>query len=281
VIRDQARADRRGKRKRTVRSASAVEVRRRGGDWLRAFVRALPRLTYLLLLILSSWLLYYSLNSPYFAASEIVVSGTRQIPAERVQSVTEVMGSNLLLLQPEGIARSVRSIVAVRDVGVTLAMPGRVEITVAERMPLAQWQTEDGTFLVDREGVVFGDETPSSPLPVVVDLDGPALELGSRIDSGVLAAVETLRKGLSTRLGAEQRHFDYSRSTGIVVPFEEGLRVVFGDASDLDAKLASLLSIQDHLKSADARAEIIDLRFKGRPVYTVVPSPEAVAKSQR
>jgi cell division septal protein FtsQ len=242
---------------------------------LRACIRALPRLAYLVLLILSSWLLYYSLNSPYFAASEIVVSGTRQVQAERVQAVTEVMGWNLLLLQPERIAQSVRSIVAVREVDVVLALPGRVEINVIERTPLAQWETQGGAFLVDGEGVVFGDWIPSSLLPVVVDLDGPALEVGSRIDSGVLLAVEAVRRGLSTQLGIEKWSFDYSHGAGIVVPFEEGLRIVFGDASDLDAKLASLVAVQEHLETANARAEIIDLRFKGRPTYTVASSPEA------
>ena len=219
------------------------------------------------------------MNSSFFVASEVAISGTRQIQAERVRDTTQVLGLNLLLMKPEGIAQSVRSIVAVREVDVALALPGHVEIEVVEREPLAHWQTQAGAFLVDREGVVFSDELPSSLLPVVVDMDGPSLELGSHIDPGVLLAVETLRKGLSTRLGAEKWRFDYSRGTGIVVPFEEGLKTVFGDASDLDAKLASLVAIREHLEAANAQAETIDLRFRGRPTYTVAASPDAAIEA--
>jgi cell division protein FtsQ len=277
-LRDQARS-RRARRKRTIRAASAVEFRRKGGAWLRRAIRTLPKVAYLLLLILSGWLLYYSLNSPYFAVREVVVSGTHLLDREQVRGVTEVEGRSVLLLRSDGIVQSVRSIVAVREVEIVLALPDRVAIEVVERTPFAQWQGRDSAFLVDEDGVLFSQELPSSLLPVVVDLDGPALELGSRVDPGVLVAVKALREGLSRQLGVDMWRFEYSHDAGIAVALGETLRVVFGDAGNLDAKLESLVAIQEHLKRTDIKAETIDVRFKGRPTYTVSSSPETAAKT--
>ena len=53
--------------------------------------------------------------------------------------------------------------------------------------------------------------------------------------------------------------------------------MLFGDAEDLDSKLAALVSIRQHLETTKAKAEVIDLRFRGRPTY-VPPQPPAPAK---
>ena len=274
LTRDQARSSRSRKRNRTVRSASPVGVKKRGASWLRGFIRVLPRLAYLALLILSGWLLYYSFNSPYFAVNEITVSGNRLLDAEQARGATGVLGRNLLMLRAEGIEQSVRNIAVVRDVRVNFALAGRVEIDVAERSPIAQWQGKGGTFLVDQEGVVFSRETPSSMLPIIVDQDGPAIEVGSRVDPSVLSTVVTLKKELAGRGGFEPWRFDFSRSTGVVVPMEGSLRVVFGDASDLELKLATLKGIQEHLGETKTQAESIDLRFGGRPTYVLAAPPK-------
>ncbi|HEX2987104.1 MAG TPA: hypothetical protein VHS06_02925, partial [Chloroflexota bacterium] len=58
-------------------------------------------------------------------------------------------------------------------------------------------------------------------------------------------------------------------------PVQEGPRILFGDATDLDGKLSSLAAIREHLDSTKTKADVIDLRFKGRPVYVVPPSVPA------
>lgn len=278
--RNQAHSSRSRRRKRTVRSASSLEMRRRGGDWLRGILRALPRLIYLSLLILAGWLLYYSFNSPYFAVREITVSGNRLLSADGPRNVAGAQGSNLLLLRADGIEQSIRSIAAVREARVVLALPGRIEIGIVERTPLVQWQSREASFLVDGDGVAFSQELPADPVPVVVDVDGPALELGSRVDPAVLATVRTLQSALLAQVGTEFWRFDYSRSSGVVVPTGDDMQIVFGDAGDLEAKLASLAAVQEHLKSTQTRAKTIDLRFKGRPAYILAASSEEDGQTQ-
>ena len=234
----------------------------------------MPVLIYFGVLILAAWLLYYSVVSPYFDVTDVSVSGARLLDAQQARNATGSLGRNVLLLRPEEIQESVRRLTVARDVRAVLALPGRLDIQVTERTPLVQWQAREGSFLVDREGVFFSREAPLGPVAVVRELDGPAMEVGSRIDPSVLAAIEILEVTLPQRAGVKPLWFDYSWSGGIASPTEGGARVIFGDAADLDSKLATLVAVQEHLSASKARAEIIDLRFKGRPTYVLAsPAP--------
>ncbi|MGI5837170.1 MAG: cell division protein FtsQ/DivIB [Chloroflexota bacterium] len=237
-------------------------------------MRAIPVAIYLAVLILAAWLLYYSVASPFFAVREVVVSGAKLLDVQQAKETIGCMGQNSLLLQTDQIALSVRSFPEVQNVHVAAMLPGRVEIGVRERTPIVQWKAQDGSFLVDREGIAFSTEPPPGPVMVVKDIDGPSIRLGSRIDPTLLADVEVLMGALS-EIGIRFSEFEYSQNRGISVPVQDGPAIVFGDASDLESKLAALSAISTHLETTKARAETIDLRFKGRPVYTLASSAPA------
>ncbi len=271
-MRDQAVGTRRKVRKRRVKPASMAGFRKSSMASLRWLLRVIPVTIYIAVLILSAWLLYYSLTSPYFAVRDAMVTGTSLLDGQQVREASSSLGQNVLLIQTAEVQRSVREFTAVRGVRGVTALPGRLEIEVVERTPLAQWQTKEGTFLVDREGVVLDTGAPSNSLFVVRDLEGPSLKLGGRANPVVLAAAESLARLLPEQAGFRPSQFDYSEKRGLSVEVEGGPAILFGDASDLDEKLAALSAIRAHLEATKARAETIDLRFKGRPVY-VLASP--------
>ncbi|GEM_PF-1034281 len=274
-MRNQAVTPKRRTRRRSVKSASSVNLRQRGSASLRWVLRAIPTVLYLSVLILSAWLLYYSIVSPYFAVRQVVVTGGRLLDINQASDSSETLGRNVLLARSDLIEQSVRKISVVRDVRATTELPGRVGVEVVERTPLVQWQAREGSFLVDREGVVFSREAPPEGVILVKEMDGPPMDVGSRVDTGVLSAIGTLQVALPEKAGLRPSWFDYSRSSGIAVPVQGGPRVVFGDATDLDSKLGSLAAIREHLDTAKAKADIIDLRFKDRPVYVLSPSAPA------
>ncbi len=274
-MRDQAVGHRRKSRRRSVKSASSVSLRQRGSASLRWVPHAIPSLLYLSVLILAAWLLYYSLASPYFAIREVEVKGGKLLDVNEARDASETLGRNVLLVRTDDIEEMVRKISVVKDLRVSTSLPGRVDIEVTERTPLVQWQAREGSFLVDRDGVVFSREAPADSVISVKELDGPPMDVGSRVDTAVLTAIETLQRALPERAGLRPSWFDYSRNNGIAVPIDGGPRILFGDAADLDGKLASLAAIRDHLEATKTKADVIDLRFKGRPVYVLPPSAPA------
>lgn len=276
-MRDQAVAKHRNPRKRTDRSASGAGRVRRGRVTRRGLWRAFSLLVYSAVLILTAWLLYYSVESPFFAVREIPVSGTKLLDAAQVQDAAGVMGRNALLVRAGAVEQAVSKLTAVQQAQAIVSLAGRVAVSITERTPLVQWQAPGGFFLIDREGVVFSQQPPPSPVTVVRAAGGPALEVGGRVDPSILASVEALQKALPSRAGVQPQWFDYSVADGISIPISDSERVVFGDASDLDSKLAALAAITQFLESTKSQAQLIDLRFKDRPVYVL--APPAPAKS--
>ncbi|MGE5618645.1 MAG: cell division protein FtsQ/DivIB [Sphingomonadaceae bacterium] len=280
-MRDQAVNNRRKARRRTIRSASPVRLRRRQPVSFRWVLGVIPPAIYLAVLILAAWLLYYSTASPYFAVREISVAGNTLLDSDQARDVTGSLGRNILRLRTEEIEQSLGNISEVKGARARLTLPGKIDIEITERTPLVQWQAREGSFLVDREGVVFSRQPPPTPVLLVKAWDGPPTEVGSRLDPGVLAAVETLAAWLPERAGIRPAWFDYSRGTGLAVPVEGGPRIIFGDAVDLESKLATLAAIRDHLAASKAKAEVIDLRFRGRPVYVLAPNTQAKSGQAR
>ncbi len=274
-MRDQAVVRHPRAKKRSERPESASKSRQRPRVTFRWLPRTLSLLTYLVVLLSTAWLLYYSVESPYFQVHEISVSGTRLLDSAQVQDTSGVLGSNAILIQREAIEQSVLKITAVRDASAEVSLAGTVTIDVTERTPVVQWQAHEGAFLVDGEGVAFGQQEPPSPLLVVRDIDGPGMEVGTRLDPSIIASLRILDAGLGAKAGIKPSMYDYSRSNGLSVQVPDGPRVFFGDAEDLDAKLSALASITDHLASIKSRAESIDLRFRGHPTYVLAPAAPA------
>lgn len=228
-------------------------------------------------LILAAWLLYYSVESPYFAVRDIPVSGTKLLDAGQVQAAVGVMGRNALLVRTGAVEQAVLRLTPAREARAVVSLAGRVAVDVTERTPLVQWQAREGSFLVDQEGVIFSQQPPPSPVTVVKATGDPTVEVGGRVDPAVLASVTALQGALPARAGIQPPWLGYSQDTGLSVPASDCPRVIFGDASDLDSKLAALAAIRQYLESTKSRAELIDLRFKDRPVYVL--APPAPAKS--
>ena len=271
-MRDQAIAKHRRPRKAQPKPDSTAKDARRLKMSFGWVPRVLSVLTYLVVLISAGWLLYYSVVSPYFQVQDIAVSGTKLLDPAQVQDTSGVLGSNALLIRTEAVEQSVLKITAAREARAEVTLGGKVAIDVAERTPLVQWQAREGSFLVDKEGVVFGQYAPQAPLVVVRDIDGPAMEIGSRVDPAVLTSVSLLDSTLPAKAGFRPEWYDYSRASGISVQMVDGPRIIFGDADDLDAKLSALGAVVDHLQASKYRAESIDLRFRGRPTYILAPS---------
>lgn len=271
-MRDQAIGKHRRPRKKVVKAASPERAGRPRRRALRWVPRVLSLLAYLVVLISGGWLLYYSVESPYFQISDISVSGAKLLNAGEVQDTAGVLGGNAVLVRTQSLEQSIERLSAVQEARAEVTLGGKVTIDVVERTPLVQWIGREGSFLVDKEGVVFGRQQPSGPIPVVRDLDGPTLEVGNRVDPAVLTSVALLDTALPARAGFKPAQYDFSRGDGISVLVSDGPRVLFGDASDLDGKLTALAAVREHLEASKYRAESIDLRFRGRPTYVLAPS---------
>lgn len=246
-------------------SRTAAETTESGRVSLAVVVAG--KLVALFALLAISGLLYDGAVSPSFRVRRVAVSGTRLLSPQDVLGAAAVEGQNVFRLRRADVAERVRQIPAVRGVQMRVALPDRVEIVIDEREPYATWHAGSTSFLVDSDGLIISDREPEQPLIVIQDLDSPSLAPGARVDRGALQTVAALNAALPRALRHAPRQYDYSRALGVEFQAQGGPRVRFGSSEGIEAKVATLIALQQELARAGERVELIDVRFLSRPYY--------------
>jgi cell division septal protein FtsQ len=129
-------------------------------------------------------------SSGAFAANRTTVTGATWTGEQRVLELLAIPpGTNLFTLRTADLEAQVESIPAIRDAGVSLALPDEVRVAVTEREALVVWAVYDRRYLVDGDGTVFAEIGPELPpeaqaLPLVLDdrLTSLPLEVGDTLD---------------------------------------------------------------------------------------------------
>jgi cell division septal protein FtsQ len=142
-----------------------------------------------------------------------------------------------------------------------------VAIHVTERVPYAQWQVGNATFLVDREGHVIGPAARGDSLVLVRENRTGSLEPGDTVPPESVRAAVALSELLPPQWRPPGEVFDYSHEAGISVAMRNGWRVRFGDDSDLDWKVTTFEALAAEIERHGARVQLVDVRFPGRPYY--------------
>jgi cell division protein FtsQ len=151
--------------------AKKHRVRRRAGGAIRELGRVVLLTGAIAtvaagLLIGSDWII----RCPYLAIRETVVRGCKELTEKEILTLAAVRPSaNILTVNPEAIARRIRSNPWIGEVFIGREFPDRLVIMVRERTAVALLQREGGLDLIDRDGAPFkklesGDE---ANLPVL------------------------------------------------------------------------------------------------------------------
>ncbi len=233
-------------------------------------------------LVGAGWIVYDSASSDRFQVQSIHVQGNVLLSQAEVERAIAVRGANVFWIDRAEAAERVRRLPLVERAEITPTLPDGVDVSIVERQPAAFWISGERSYLVDREGVILKPVDaaaqqaracagqPCDPrltaLPTVVQLDGPPLIAGERVDARALESAAQLGRLLPT-VGVLPLGFEWSADQGLEVPTREGWRVRFNTAGDVGEQARTLLTIRDHLAATHAKAEVIDVRFADRPYY--------------
>jgi cell division protein FtsQ len=221
-----------------------------------------------LCLLAAGWILT---ASPWGTVRRVQVTGVDRIDPAQVRALaTEELGRPLLLVRTGAVETRVRTLRLVADVSVEQVWPGTLRIVVRERQPVAALPAGGGFRLVDRDGVevVTVGSAPSSVPVVQVDLvtAGPAA-VRSALDSlGVLPPA----------LRAQLREVGAASGDGVWFRLDDGDTVVWGDAGQVDLKVAALDALRRQaVRERAAMRKKGNIQLSKRPVTFDVSAPRA------
>lgn len=226
----------------------------------------------------------FALSSTNFQIHQIDIMGTQNATLVNDIQHMDIQGQNIFLLDAGGLTARIEALPLVDSVNVSKQLPNLVVINVVERTPVLLWQTQHGTFSVDKKGVVIApasDTSGADRLMTVVDV---SKGVAQRIRPGTLlnAADIAFATQLNTRLqhvagvSTFTLHYDVVPGQGgqgsFIVVSSNGWLAYLGstDATNpLDNRLIELQQILHLAQQKQLNLATIDLRFGLRPVYTL------------
>jgi len=214
--------------------------------------------------------------APTLQVRETLVYGADLVPVTEITPFLPTSGTSIFAVRGMRIARAMEGIPAVKSAEVRAVLPSTVNVFLQERMPVAAWVVGQSRALIDEDGLVLGDADalrPESPLreiapslPAISAPEGPAVQLGDRVDPAVVHVAQSVGPRL-VAIGMPGSQVEYHPATGVSLVVPGGPRIILGNADDLAAKLDAVQAIRGHLDATHQTAQLIDVRFLERPYY--------------
>jgi len=194
----------------------------------------------------------------------IDVIGSAHTPAPLVGQATHVRrGAPLIWTNRGDVARRVERLAWVEHAQVRLALPGRLRITITERVPAVVAARPDNSFAVlDRDARVLTIMNARPPgLPEILGSGVPPqpgiTDLLARPALAVLRALSDDLRGRITAIDV---------NAGLTVKFNSGPEARLGSTDVLAAKVAALHAVLADLTAKNQPAGYIDVRVPNAPV---------------
>jgi hypothetical protein len=235
------------------------------------------------ILLIGIFVANFALTSSTFQVGQVNILGTQnQALVHTIQHIG-IQGQNIFLLNVAAITARIEATPLVATASLAKQWPNQVTVTVEERMPVLLWQTKNGTFSVDSQGVVIAaanETTGADQLNTIVDVRnlGKKIQPGYRLNAAEITFGHAIFEQLPkvTDITAFTLRYDDTipgaRGGLYVVVSQDGWVAYLGNANDvnpLDNRLIELQQILNLARQQNLALATIDLRFGLRPVYTL------------
>ncbi len=218
--------------------------------------------------------------SAFFDLHTVTVEGNAAVPADEVLRRAGVgAGLNAFRVNAWAIHARLLEDPRIEDATVAVSFPGRLQVVVRERTPVAALAVEDGYLLLSSDGVALAIRKDPDPLPtLVVDRLNPAevavgtvlptaeARLGARIAG-------TLPESMKDRVTAVR--VDASGEAALTL--RDGMVVRLGGLRGISERLEMVPQALDAIAVRGFRVESMDLRVPGNIVIRPARSPASPA----
>jgi len=213
-------------------------------------------------------------KTPVFKVSEIIVQGNGIIGDEKIIELTGIkIGDNLLKLNKEKIIQNILTNSYIESIEIRRSITGKVYIDVTERVCAGISHFQDKYVTIDKKGVIIEilDNIEGINLPIIKGLNiqgavpGKAVELS---DDRKLKAFNIIIDSIShSEFSGIINEIDVNNLLSVVIKTAHNIDIKIGTIDDIDKKLkvAKVIMEDDVLKRG--LTGIIDVSFKGNPVF--------------
>lgn len=189
------------------------------------------------------------LFTPIFNLKEITISGNEKVESQEIVTASGfVLGENIFKFKLNEAGETIAKIPYINSVILQRKLPGKIEISVTECIPLAYIQSADGMVVVDKDGKVLEKKTEeiSYKLPILFDFKFDTYILGEKISENnneKLQKILEITKNLYNNNLVKDVLSITTTKGEIYLNFRDGLKVIVGDEENINGKLTMLKEV--------------------------------------
>jgi cell division protein FtsQ len=217
-------------------------------------------------------------DSTFVKVERVTVTGLTSGDAGRIRASLEATarGMTTLHVDREQLEKAVGPFSVVGSLEVAADFPHAMRIHVVQQRPVAVLGAGEKRVPVAADGSVLSRLPVAGPLPRI-RLDGPLP--ATRLSPGAVMPALQIAAALPVALRPRVKEIVRAAGKGLVVPLEDGPRLIFGTAARARAKWAAAVRV---LGDPDAAgADYIDVRIPERPAAGGLESAAADADADQ
>ncbi|MBI2449988.1 MAG: FtsQ-type POTRA domain-containing protein [Candidatus Nealsonbacteria bacterium] len=208
----------------------------------------------ILVLVITGGILYFIFFSGIFKIEKIIITGQGTISEESIKAF--IGGSNIFLVDIKKTEKDILdNFPQIAEAKISRSFPDALNILVTERSAAALW-CEEKCFLIDREGVIFGD---ASGAVGFINISGMKDMLNKEKISQILEIQAKLEEGP----GVTTTQAMIVSDERLNMKTSEKWEIYFNLKGDLDWQIQELKLVLEKQIPPEKRRnlEYIDLRF--------------------
>ncbi|GAC1377894.1 MAG: hypothetical protein NVS4B7_02460 [Ktedonobacteraceae bacterium] len=244
----------------------------------------------------------FALTSTAFRVTQVSVVGTQNaLLIHNIQHMG-MQGQNIFFMDIASLTNRIDLLPMVASANLEKQWPNQLSVTITERQPVLLWQTKQGTYSVDKDGVVIApasETTGTNALMTVVDMracignscahadSGGQIHPGVRLSRADIIFAMNAFASLPKIVGVTDFVLRYDNAIpatlvngqknlasygSYIVESKVGWLAYLGgpdDANSLNNRLLELQQILAFAQQQQLNLATVDLRFGLRPVYTL------------
>lgn len=219
------------------------------------------------------FLALFLLAQPSFRPRNVQVMGIRHVSVQDVKAALNLpTDQSIFFLSHSDLEHRVETLPWIRSASVSLALPDRVAVRVAEWTPSAVLQVGETTYDLNDAGQVLEPANEAGKLLVINRPDLDSVKTGQRIVAPeLLSLLQRLRAGFQPAFRVSITSFTIDGRDVLSAQTDRGWTLVFGqmvtadDRATLEPKVAALHALSGRLDLTSTQIVYINLENPGAP----------------
>jgi cell division septal protein FtsQ len=219
----------------------------------------------LLFFVLLGWASTYAVTWPGFRPHGVSINGAHIVSTQQIRELANIdLDTNVWTINPWAIDRRIEMIPYIDRAHVHRSLPNIIRIDVTERRPESCVEgAQHAVMTIDATQRVLNEGCKAAPvynLPAIV-----GVKPGVVLNDPQLARLRATAAELVTG-GVHLKSISIDRDLGTIIDRADGVRLLLGDDTDLQAKIRLINPIMAAARTHDPNIQLLDLRAVDTPV---------------